>query len=179
MTKLSLLSILLLYACGSNRVAEVNVPANQTSSTSDSVYSKDADGNVTRKGSWFSNNFERGNIIRTNTDTGLTRDGRKITVVREDFEYPNGLVIQDALGDFPLGDTFGAGRAMYGSEARGSLSSQPYCISVLIHKADPATAETNNVLTRHGMATAYCDSDGDGIFETRPGSTFGIPSWVK
>jgi hypothetical protein len=101
-------------------------------------------------------------------------------VISEDFEYPDTLVIQDALGNMPLGDTFGAGKATWGSESRGSHSSHPYCISVLIHKVDPITAETDSMLTRHGFMTHYCDADGDDIFETRvPSMNFTIPAWVQ
>jgi hypothetical protein len=172
--------ILFLSACGSALVSNLPDTSSQPLPTPELLYTTDSANNIVKKGGWFSNDFRRGKSLRRKTMSGLTQDGRTITVISEGFGYPDGLVIQNAFGNLPMGDTFGAGRTNWGTEARGSESAHPYCISVLIHKAEPLTAETNNMLTRHGFMTTFCDADGDGVFETRVlGMNFGIPSWVK
>ena len=94
-----------------------------------------------------------------------------------DLEYPDGLIVNDAM---PMGgQNFVAGKTKWGSEIRGTLSRQPYCISVILHRAYPLPPGSGNNVHGEGMLANYCDADGDGIFETRPGPTFGIPSWVK
>ena len=163
-------------ACSSENVVESGRPESQALSAASGVISTDSEGNTVRNEGWFSNNFHRGKLLRRTTYPAVTKDGRTISVIREDFEYPDELIIPDALEG--ISPSFGLGRTNWGSETRGSNSSRAFCISTIIHPVNPPRSRDNS-FHDHGISISYCDADGDAIFETRPGPTFGVPSWVK
>src|SRR5207237_228195 len=101
----------------------------------------------TRSGGFFSNDFRRGKLYERKTHPGLTRDEREITVIQENFDYPDGLVISGVYGS-PRED----GKASWGTESRGSLSKQPYCIGLIVHRARALPSNGNNSFHDHGVS---------------------------
>ena len=163
--------------CGTRQPENSALEANKNPET-EIIFYKDEAGNSIKRDGWFSTDFERGKRLRNKSEEMLTADGRTIMIEISAFEYPKPLIIERAFGDYEFGSKFGAGKATWGTEFRGKNNSTPYCISFILHMANPPASEDNS-FHDHGVATRYCDADGDGVFETRPGEDFRTPAWVK
>jgi hypothetical protein len=140
------------------------------------VYLTEA-GHAIKRDGWLPKELMLGKRLKSATARLTMEDGRIVSVKYTTFVLKSPLILEKPY----FSDSMNANSAPAITNAVTAATvgtDKPFCYNLFLRKETPIVSN-NNDWHDHTVAMRYCDSDGDGIFETNVMVDFRVPMWVK